>query len=557
MRTLYYNGRLFTADPKNRWASAMLVDGTTIAWVGTDPLSAPAASGVLAENRVDLRGRFVTPGFIDSHMHLAGYGKLLGEASLAEHTDSLEHMCQAVKRYVEDNQIPEGAWVCGRGWNQDSFQGERRYPNRRDLDGISERHPIFLTRACGHLAVANTRAMELAGIREGAGQPKGGRILMDEDGTPSGIFQENAINLLTNAMPRASLARVKEYMRAACKALNRFGITSVHSDDFLSLPRVGYETILEAYRQLEREGQLTVKVYEQSQFEDLGQLREFVERGYRTGAGTDYVKIGPLKLIGDGSLGSRTALLSRPYADDPSSCGIGVLTPGQLEEMISYGHGHGMQIAVHAIGDGMMEQVVSAYEKALGQCPRADHRHGIVHSQITTRELLKKFHELSLHAYVQSIFLDYDSKIVESRVGGERASWTYQFKTLFDMAGKLSNGSDCPVETPDVMKGIQCAVTRTSLDGSRTFLPGQALTLEEALDSYTALGAWASFEEEKKGMLRAGMAADFAVLDRDISQTPSWEVGKARVEETFLDGARVWGEIGIGRDPKRKRGIER
>ena len=185
---------------------------------------------------------------------------------------------------------------------------------------------------------------------------------------------------------------------------------------------------------------------------------------------------------------------------------------------------------------------MQAYEKALKAYPRKDHRHGIVHCQITTRKLLERFRELSLNGYIQTIFLDYDSRIVESRVGKERAKDTYQFKTLLDMGCAISNGSDCPVETPDVMKGIQCAVTRTSLDGARTFLPEQALDLETAISSYTAMAAQAAFEEGRKGMLRQGMAADFVVLRSDPTQVLAKDLGKVQVAATFVDGAQVYGD---------------
>lgn len=540
MRTLYYNGKLFTANPDMPWASAMIVEDKTIVWVGDNPFEDEAVGGQLPKQRTDLKGSFVAPGFIDSHMHLVEYGKLLEEISLADHTGSLEEVCRTVGEFIETNRIPEGTWVCGRGWNHDYFQGEKRYPDCHDLDRISSNHPIFLTRACGHLAVANTKAMELAGIKKGIKQPKDGRIVTDRQGEPTGVLEENAICLVKQAIPPASPEDVKRMIEAACRQLNRFGITSVHSDDFLSLPQTGHKTVLEAYRQLEAEGKLTVKVYEQCQFENLDQIKTFVTEGNHTGTGTDYVKIGPLKIIGDGSLGARTALLGRPYEDAPYTRGLGLFTREQLEDMIVWSHSHGMQIAVHAIGDGMMEQVIQAYGKALKQFPGKDHRHGIVHCQITTEKLLESFRQLGLHGYIQTIFLDYDSRIVESRVGKERAAKTYQFKTLLETGCTISNGSDCPVETPQVMKGIQCAVTRGSLDGTRTFLPDQALSLEEALLSYTAMGAWASFEEEKKGRLQPGMAADFVILDRDLTRVPPKELGQAGVTQTFVDGRLVY-----------------
>lgn len=548
MKTLYYNGHFYTGDEKKPQASAMAVEDGVISWVGDilkkekdTPESWDAEKW---DKKVDLKGGFVTPGFIDSHMHVVEYGKLLEEVPLAGYTGSLKAVCGRVREFITEHKVPEGAWVCGRGWNQDYFQDEKRFINCHDLDQVSTKHPIFLARACGHVVAVNSKAMELAGITRESPQPWDGHFQVDEKGEPLGIFEENAISMVKDVIPAATVEKVKEYILGAEKSLNSFGITSVHTDDFLSLSGVNYETVLRAYRELEQEGKLTVKIYEQSQFEDVKQLKEFVEKGYHTGVGTDYVKIGPLKIIGDGSLGARTAFLGATYADKPETRGILMFTQEQLDEMISYANSHGMQIAVHAIGDGIMERVVLAYEKALKEHPREDHRHGIVHCQITTEALLKKFKELSLHAYIQSIFLDYDSRIVEDRVGKERASKTYQFKTLMDMGCDVSNGSDSPVETPCVMKGIQCAVTRSSLDGTRTFLPEQALTVEEALKSYTSMGARAAFEEEKKGMLRTGMAADFVVLKSDPRNMPPRQIGQIVVEQTYVDGNCVYNRQG-------------
>lgn len=546
MITLYYNGSLYTGDDENPRASAMAVEDGKIIWVGDGPGEYESWRGghlkgepMRNMEKVDLDGRFVTPGFIDSHMHVVEYGKLLGEVPLADYTGSLEQVCGRVKEFIEEHRVPAGTWVCGRGWNQDYFQGERRFVNCHDLDKVSTEHPIFLARACGHVVSVNSKAMELAGITRDSPQPADGHFQVDDEGEPLGIFEENAVSMVKDVIPAPTVEMVKGYILEAAKSLNSFGVTSVHTDDFLSLTGVDYETVLRAYRELEREGKLTVKIYEQSQFEDLAHLREFVEKGYHTGVGSDYVKIGPLKIIGDGSLGARTAYLSQPYADKADTRGIAIFTQEQLDDMVVYAHTHGMQVAVHAIGDGIMERVILSYEKALKELPGDDRRHGIVHCQITTKALLEKMRELSLHAYIQSIFLDYDSKMVESRVGKERAGETYQFKTLFHM-GSASNGSDCPVETPNVMKGIQCAVTRTSLDGVKTFLPEQALTVEEALASYTSMGARAAFEEDRKGRLRAGMAADFAVLSRDLTQTPPSELGQVLVEQTYVDGVCVF-----------------
>lgn len=288
---------------------------------------------------------------------------------------------------------------------------------------------------------------------------------------------------------------------------------------------------------------MTVRVYEQCLLPTMKQLEDFLARGYRTGQGSAYFKIGPLKLLSDGSLGARTAFLSQPYEDgeNPDERGIAIYSQEELEKLITLADGAGMQIAVHAIGDGAMEMAVRAYERAMEANPdRTDRRHGIVHCQITTGRLLEAFRRLKLHAYIQSIFLDYDNHIVEARIGAERAGETYQFKTLLSMGVSVSNGSDCPVERPDVMAGIQCAVTRTTLDGTKTFLKEQALTVEEAISTYTAMGAEASFEEQEKGTLSVGKLADFAVLERDIRACAPDRIKDTAVLETYVGGVCVY-----------------
>ena len=198
-------------------------------------------------------------------------------------------------------------------------------------------------------------------------------------------------------IPVPDKEEIKDMLRIACKALNSYGVTSSQTDDYCVYRSVPWQTVNDAYKELEASGELTVRVYEQSNFTDLSSLKEFVEAGNVTGSGTEMFKIGPLKMLGDGALGARTAFLSRPYADDPSTCGIPVFTQKTMDEMIGYANAHGMQAAVHTIGDACLDRVLSAYEKALAECPRKDHRHGIVHCQITRADQLEKIAKLKLH----------------------------------------------------------------------------------------------------------------------------------------------------------------
>ena len=233
--------------------------------------------------------------------------------------------------------------------------------------------------------------------------------------------------------------------------------------------------------------------------------------------------------------------MSKDYADEPDERGLAIFTQEQFDELIGYAHSHGMQVAVHAIGDGILDRILTSYERAFAACPRDDHRSGVVHVQITRPDQLEKMRKLQLHAYVQSIFIDYDSRIVEARVGKALAASSYAFHGMKQMGMHVSNGTDCPVEMPVAMRGIQCAVTRRPLNGSLPpYRPEEAMSVEEALRSYTAEGAWASFEEKVKGEIRPGMLADFVVLAENPFETAPEALGGIAVEAAYLGGAQVY-----------------
>ena len=233
--------------------------------------------------------------------------------------------------------------------------------------------------------------------------------------------------------------------------------------------------------------------------------------------------------------------MSEPYADDSSTCGIPVYSQETFDEMIGYAHTHNMQVAIHSIGDGILDRIMNAMEKAQNENPREDARHGIIHCQITRPDQLDRMAKLHLHCYAQTIFLDYDIKIVEDRVGKERASSSYNFKTLMNKGVHVSNGSDCPVELPNVLGGMQCAVTRSTLkEHIGPYLPEEAFTVKEAILSFTTEGARASFEENIKGKIQAGMLADFVVLDENLFETDPYHIHDVKVLETWMNGKRVY-----------------
>ena len=530
MSQIYVNGNVFTGTGAMR--QAFIVDNGKFVQVGsTEDILAQKTKN---DQVIDLQGKFVCAGFIDSHMHLVSFGNVMGCCNLMEHTASVADIQQALRDFIADEKIPAGGWVRGRGWNQDYFVDNHDLPTRAQLDAVSTEHPICITRCCGHSLVVNSKAIEMLGIQAGEAIDGGAYDL------ESGLFLDSAMSLVYTRLPQPDRAEIKRMILRACKGLNALGVTSSHTDDLCTFENTPWQEVIAAYHELEAENKLTVRVYEQSQLTTPEQLKEFLAAGYKTGVGTEMFKIGPLKLLGDGSLGARTAFMSKEYADMPGEKGLAIFTQEQFDEIISLAHENGMQIAIHAIGDGILDRILRSYEKAFAACPRDDHRSGIVHVQLTRADQLKKMQKLDLHAYIQSIFLDYDINIVEARAGKELASTSYAFHSLKQMGLHVSNGTDCPVEMPRALHGIQCAVTRRTLSGKGPYRPEEAMSVKEALLSYTAEGAHAAFEENIKGMIQPGMLADFVVLSDSPFCVKEEKISDISVEKTFLNGACVY-----------------
>lgn len=537
MTTVFHNGKVYTG--RGGRASAFAVDNGVFLAAGSDGEILSRFKG--AETH-DLKGAFVSAGFIDSHMHLLNYGQVLSFAPLYAHTGSMDELLSCLRSFLKEHPALPGGWLRGRGWNQDNFTGEKVMPTRWQLDTVSEDIPICITRACGHCCVLNSKALELAHIDDRTPSPMGGSIGRTS-GTVDGRLFDNAMDLLRGVIPLPNKDELKAMLRSACGELNRYGITSSQTDDYCVFRELPPETINEAYRELEAEGALSVRVYEQCNFTELSDLKAFIASGNVTGAGSDRFRIGPLKLLGDGALGSRTAHLSVPYPGT-QGCGFSLFTPEHMKSMVAYAHSHGMQTAIHAIGDACLDEVLDAIEAALEECPRADHRHGVVHCQVSRPDQLERMIRLNVHVYAQSIFLDYDNHIVHKLLPPDIAASSYNWKTLLHGGLSVSNGSDCPVELPDVMRGVECAVTRRSIDGTGPYNPDQAFTLEEAIDSFTINGAEASFEEHEKGLIAEGFKADFVIWGADPFGTEPSKLHEIPVMATYLAGECVFDREG-------------
>jgi len=529
----YENARVFTSGICD--ADCFVTDNGKFIFVGN---ASDAKKLYPNADSIDLGEKFVCPGFNDSHMHLLNLGSVLMQAQLSPHSDSLDHVLSFLKDFIVHH--PHEEFILGRGWNQDDFSDTNRYPTRDDLDIICPDKPMLITRACGHVAVANSAALRLGGIDLHAPEVEGGRIVTDANGRPNGVLEENAIAFVSSLVPAPDRQGIKQRLLLAMAYVNRFGITSVQSDDFLST-EAPFEDVLAAYQELRQEGLMTVRVTEQCQLLTIEDLERFLALGYHTGWGDEWFRIGPLKIISDGSLGSRTALLNAPYHDAPDTCGISTYTREALYALILRAHSAGMQIAAHAIGDAAADLVLDAIEAAQTFCPRDNARHGIVHAQILTKSQAERMSRLGMHAYIQSIFLDYDTTIVYSRLG-KRADEAYPAASLLNCGVTLSGGSDSPVEQPDVLCGIQCAVTRMPVTRKidAPYLPDEALTISDALHSFTSGSAYASFEENIKGSIQPGMLADFTLLEASPFEIDPTLIHKVSVIGTYTDGNQVF-----------------
>ncbi len=534
MELIFYNGRIVTADPASPAAGAVAVNNGRIYAVGDEKevLNLKNAETGL----IDLRGRTLLPGFNDSHLHLIGYALTAAKVDL-RHCAGIEDVVDAVSSFVEERGVKEGDWVLGWGWNQGLF-AEKRMPDRTDLDRAAPANPLSIMRTCCHICVANTPALEKAGIARRPQPVEGGSIETDAGGRPTGVLKEQAMQKVMDLIPPLDTGGLKELIKTAARDFLAAGLTSVQTDDLAALGSAKLGELLDAYRELEAEGNLPLRINIQPLLLSPDELGGFLDTGLRTGSGSDFLKIGPLKLLTDGSMGGRTALLAAPYADNPDNCGVAVLSPAEINELVTAAHSSGMQVAAHAIGDQAINMVLDAYEKANCLHPRQDPRFRIVHASMVSPESLERFASMGVIADIQPSFIASDHGLVDQVFGPERAGWTYRWKDFLEKGIVMGGGSDCPVENYNPLEGICAAVTRQDKNGNppEGWFPGQRLTLDEAIEIYTTGSAYCSYEEKVKGTITCGKMADLVVLSDDIYTVDPLKIKDIRVDMTVVNG---------------------
>lgn len=547
---LLTGGTIRSAHTRWRPATHLALGGGRVLAVGNRADVEPVINS--DTRTLDLQGGTAVPGLVDAHLHLLGYGLTKTRLALQD-LPSLAAAMAALQDWAERQ---PGAWILGRGFDQDRW-AEGRLPTRHDLDAVVADRPVFLQRNCNHIAVVNSRALELAGITAATEAPPGGHIDRDEHGVPTGVLREDAVDLIKQIIPPLTREQKRDALVAAAQEALSLGITGVHTDDVLSAG--GLTEALDLFgRVMGPEGlplRITMLLPQRHVAEavaaGLAPWSAVVAAGGASptpgrtpvgtggyGAGAEWLRFGAVKIFADGSLGGRTAALRAPYSDDPTTSGLYIHSEDALDQMVARAHSLGWQVSVHAIGDGAAERLLNAVHRAQQADPKPNLRHRLIHAQIMAKDLIHRMAALGVVGDIQPVFLRSDGHWFASRVGAERARASYAWRDLLDAGVTCCGGSDCPIEPLNPLLGIYTAVVRRDFTGYPTggWNMGQALSVAEALDLYTRGSAYAAFDEHWKGSLLPGMVADVTVLNRDPFATRPEELKDVQCTGTIVGG---------------------
>jgi predicted amidohydrolase YtcJ len=533
---ILYNGKLYTQDAEHPEATAVAVRSGRILAVGSDDeIRSLAGWGTPI---IDLEGRRVLPGLTDSHFHFYNYALGRGDLKLAG-APSLEAVREKVRERVAASK--PGEWIFGQGWNESGWTPPRM-PDRGDLDDIAPHNPMVLWRSDLHLSVANSLAMEKAGITRRTPSPADGVIDHDEQGEPTGIFRELAMDLLEVAFPESGQEDTLQAMREAFGDLHRLGLTGLH--DYRIMSGDDGPPAFQAYQRLQAAKEVRMRLWMHL---PLQRLDEAIALGLRSGFGDDYLRVGHVKMFTDGSQGARTAWMLEPYLGSDQT-GLPLTPMQEIAEAVHKAHNNGIGVAIHAIGDRANRELIAVFEEVLqrgGQGEKALSAavHRIEHVQNIRPDDVEKLGRLGVAASVQPVHALDDLELAEATVG-ERSRYMYVFRDLLDAGVLLALGSDCPVADPNPFVGIHAAVTRQRADGTPQggWHPQQRLTLAEAIWGYTMGPALVCGQQDEQGSLTPGKLGDLVVLDRDIFEIDPLEIAQVKPWMTVFDGDVVYSQ---------------
>ncbi len=527
MKKAFINGKIFTVNPSQPYAESVIIDNNKIVFVGSNK---EVETKIDNNTKVfDLKGKLMIPGFIDNHVHFISGGFYLQGINLRDAKSTAEFK-SIIKEYVEKN---PGKWITGGNWDHEAWE-KNNLPTKEMIDEVSPNTPVFVDRFDGHMALANSLALKIAGITKDTPSPQGGLIVKDPiTGEPTGILKDNAMTLIYSIVPPSD---DEEYYNACISALaeaNRLGVTSVQD--------ITYQRDLKTYQRIFKDNRLTCRIYTRLPIADYKSLSS---SGIQFNFGNEFIKIGSLKAFSDGSLGSSTAWFFERYDQDTNTCGLpmDIVTNGELHKWALDADKNKLQICIHAIGDRANSWVLDLVEDIEKTNPQWDRRFRIEHAQHLKKEDIERFARLNVIASVQPYHCIDDGVWAEKRIGKERLSTTYPFKSLLDAGVKLCFGTDWTVAPLNPLLGIYAAVTRRTLDDKNPdgWIPEQKISVEDAIKCYTINSAYASFEENIKGSIEVGKLADLVVLSEDILTIDPVKIKDTKVLLTIFNGEVVY-----------------
>ncbi len=523
------NANVHTMDPGQPVAQAIAILGDRIVAVGTDK-EIKKLAGPLTHT-MDAGKRLVLPGFNDSHVHFLSGGFQLSSVDLRD-ADSPQEFADRIRRFSE--KLPVGRWITGGDWDHERWP-DAKLPTKDLIDRFTPETPVFVSRLDGHMALANSLALKLAGVTRETVDPAGGLIVRDQKtGEPTGVLKDAAMGYVWKTVPESSFEEKLAAARSATEHAAKLGVTSVQ--DMSAGDDVGvYQTLLDR-------GELKTRIYAVS---PLPAWERLARTGVRAHFGSDMLRIGGLKGFADGSLGSTTAFFFEPYKDAPNTRGLAgeeMFPDGAMLNRVREADRAGLQVMIHAIGDRANDLILSIYEQVIRENGQRDRRFRIEHAQHLRPQDIARFKRDQVIASMQPYHAIDDGRWAEKRIGNERSRTTYAFRSLLDSGATLAFGTDWTVAPLNPILSIYAAVTRRTLDGKnpKGWIPEQKISVEEAVRAYTVGSAFAEFQENVKGTITPGKLADLVILSRDIFQIDAKEIEKVNVQMTLVDGRVVY-----------------
>lgn len=524
------NAKVWTGNTAQPEAEAVLIRGGKIDFVGS---TADAKAKLKPGDKViDLKGQRVVPGFHDSHAHFLGGGQSLARVDLKDAKDEAEF---GKRLQAFDAKLPKGRWITGGLWDHDrAFKGVA--PTAATIDKYVKDRPVFINRYDGHMALANTAALKIAGITKDTKDPSGGVVDRDAAGNPTGLLRDNAMGLMGRFVPAPDDAEIAEAVLATLKHAAEVGVTSINDMEGNGpAVRAKYYAIL---RVMAADGKLTCRVDVRN---PIDRVEEAVGRATEQHPNADWVRGGGVKGFMDGSLGSSTAKMFEPYEGQPQNVGVYVTQPEAMKKLVLAADAKNLSIAVHAIGDQANASILDIYEAVAKENGPRDRRCRVEHVQHLRPQDYPRFKQLGVVASMQPYHMADDARWAEGRIGSKRCASSYAYHSLLDAGAVLAFGSDWPVAPLDPIPGIDAAVNRRPLDVQTKWFPEQGITVAQTVAAYTSGSAYAEHRETQKGKIAAGMFGDLVVLDRDIFDAKEVEnIGKTKVAMTVCGGKVVF-----------------